>query len=103
LSDVSAEDIELLAAKVRVPDHVAIREFADESVALNLNSGSYYGLNPVAARMFELLKEVSTPQETVDSLATDYGQERGLIQQDLAALLRQLIERGLVELETQGD
>jgi hypothetical protein len=98
MSDVPLEDAELLSQEIHIPDHVAVREFDEESVALNLHSGSYHGLNAVAARMFERLGEVSTASEAVDPLAKEFEQKREVIERDLAALLRGLIERGLVEL-----
>jgi hypothetical protein len=95
MSDIPPEDTELLSEEIHIPDHVAVREFDEESVALNLHSGSYYGLNSVAARMFECLGSVTTASEAIDPLAEEYGQPRELIERDLAALLRGLIERGL--------
>jgi hypothetical protein len=97
MPDVPLDDVELLSASIQVPNHVAIREFADESVALNLRSGSYHGLNTVAARMLERLREVEIPRDAVDSLAEEFGEQRAVIEHDLANLLRGLIERGLVE------
>lgn len=98
MSEIPLEDTDLLNEEIQVPDHVAVREFADESVALNLRSGNYYGLNSVAARMFERLGQVTTASEAIDPLAEEYGQPREVIERDLAELLRGLIERGLVEL-----
>ena len=92
------DDIDLLTQQIVIPEHVAVRRFDEESVALNLKSGQYFGLNGVAARMFERLGEVDTASEAVDALVKEYGQDHAVIERDLAALLRDLAERGLVEL-----
>ena len=44
-------DQAIRASHVDVPAHVAQREFADETVALNLETGRYHGLNSTASRM----------------------------------------------------
>lgn len=87
---------QVLAAPISVPDHVVTRAFENELVALNLQSGEYHGLNPVAARMFETLREVPAAIEAVDPLVEQYGQPRDRIEGDLAQLVNDLSERGLV-------
>jgi hypothetical protein len=41
----------------RVPEHVVHRDFQEETVVLNLETGQYYGLNPTARRIFAALIE----------------------------------------------
>ena len=98
----SRSNEELLAARVTVPEHVVTRTFEGELVALNLQSGEYHGLNPVAARMFEALREVTVPAEVVAPLMNEYGQPRERIEADLAGLVRGLSDRGLVVLGDVG-
>ncbi len=38
-------------------EHVVSRTFDTEKVVLNLHTGEYHGLDPIAACMFELLRE----------------------------------------------
>jgi hypothetical protein len=45
---------------VRVPEHVVYRKFAEETVALNLQTGRYHGLNPTAAAMVQALRDEPT-------------------------------------------
>lgn len=91
------DDRELLAAHPHVPDHVVERSFGDEAVALNLRSGRYHGLNGVGSRMLERLRQAATVADAVDPLARDFEQPREVIERDLAAFVRGLEERGLVE------
>jgi hypothetical protein len=91
------DDRELLAAHPHVPEHVVERSFGDESVALNLHSGQYHGLNGVGAQMLERLRQVSTIADAVDPLALEFEQPREVIERDLTAFVRGLEERGLVE------
>lgn len=91
------DDRALLAARPHVPEHVVERSFGDESVALNLRSGQYHGLNGVGSRMLERLRQAQTVGDAVDPLTHDFEQPREVIERDLAAFVRDLEERGLVE------
>jgi Coenzyme PQQ synthesis protein D (PqqD) len=93
---------DLLAARPRVPEHVVERAFGGESVALNLQSGQYHGLNGVGARMLETLRHAPTIGDAVDSLAREFEQPHEVIERDLLAFVRGLVERGIVELDGNG-
>lgn len=71
----------------------------DEEVILNLENGTYYGLNPVGARVWRLLQEPSTLTEICDALEAEFDAERERIQRDVVALLHDLKEEGLIHLE----
>src|SRR4051812_7429004 len=91
-------DDPLLRARVSVPDHVVLRRFADDSVALNLSTGSYHGLNETAAVMVEALTAGATPAEVARSVAERAGVAEEQVATDLLELLHDLSERGLVEI-----
>ena len=90
-------DDELLDAEVRVPEHVIFREFASETVALNIASGQFHGLNLSAGRMVQLAGRAAHARDTIGPLAEEYGVPAEQIERDLVALLRQLLERELIE------
>jgi hypothetical protein len=47
-------------------------DLAGEAVILSLSTGEYYGLNPVAARIWELLEEARRVGEIRDLLLAEY-------------------------------
>ena len=97
MSTVSAlSDEELLAARVRLPQHVVHRSFVSETVVLNLRTGRYHGLNPTAGRMLEALEAAPTVGDAVPVLVAEYGLEGEQIQHDLLTLARGLLERELI-------
>jgi hypothetical protein len=96
------DDNQVLAARVRVPEHVVLRDFQDETVILNLESGMYHGLNATAAKMLETLSSGVPVSEAVDRLATEFGQPRETIERDVLGFCRTLSERGLI-LHDAGD
>jgi hypothetical protein len=86
----------ILASSIRVPDHVVYRDFPEETVMLNLDSGMYHGLNRTAARMVTTLQESATVAAAIDSLAAEFQQPRERIEEDVLSLCRTLDERGLI-------
>jgi hypothetical protein len=94
----SAEhDDTLLRSRVRVPEHVVYRDFPEETVILNLDSGMYHGLNKTAARMVTTLEASPSVEAAIDSLTAEFGQPREVIVRDVLTLCRTLGERGLIE------
>jgi hypothetical protein len=94
---------EAAVEKVRVPDHVVYRSFPGETVALNLNTGRYHGLNPVAGRMIEALAATGAIERAATVLAAEYGQPQERIAADLRRLCDDLAERGLIEMSASSD
>jgi hypothetical protein len=92
---------DLDAETVRVPDHVVYRTFAKETVALNLQSGTYHGLNPTAGRMLEVLGRSETVGAAADTLAAEFGRPRDEIRADLHEFCRQLLDRGLILIDSE--
>jgi hypothetical protein len=97
MPDRDAQD-DLLAAKARVPEHVVYREFVNETVVLNLQTGTYHGLNRTAGRMLEAVERAASLREAALQLAGDYGWELATVEKDLVGLCHQLAEGGLLEL-----
>lgn len=97
IPDSLTDDTSLLAAKVKVPQHVVYRSFPSETVVLNLQTGKYHGLNATAGRMLDELARASCVGEAASALAASYEQDRGVIERDLCRLCESLLERGLIE------
>jgi hypothetical protein len=90
----------ILAEQARVPEHVVHRAFALETVVLNLRTGKYHGLNPTAGRMLELLTKTPTVKDAALRLAEEYARPLDEVESDLCQLCRDLVERGLIELNS---
>ena len=87
---------------VRIPDHIVFRMFAAETVVLNINTGQYHGLNPVAGRMLETLQGIHDFTQAAQALADDFGQPLERIEDDLRAFCDDLASRGLLEFDGPG-
>lgn len=83
--------------RVHVPDHVVCRGFAEETVALNLRTGRYHGLNPTAAAMLDALRDAPSIAAAADLLACRWDVAPEILAADLLELCDGLERRGLVE------
>jgi Coenzyme PQQ synthesis protein D (PqqD) len=92
----SAEPPLTSASTVRVPEHVVFRSFAQETVVLNLQTGTYHGLNPTAGRMLEALQRHPVIAEAAANVAQEYGQDAAKVETDLRELCEGLRSRGLL-------
>jgi hypothetical protein len=82
---------------VHVPDHVVCRGFAEETVALNLHTGRYHGLNPTAAAMLDALRDAPSIAAAAERLARRWDVAPEILTADLLELCDGLERRGLVE------
>lgn len=94
---------QLLNQQIRVPEHVVYRDFTDETVVLNLESGMYHGLNRVAARMLEVAQASDSLRNAIPPLASEFGQPHEVIERDLLSLCQSLLERGLIDTDARAD
>ena len=85
-----------LADKVTIPTQVMAREVGGEIVILGLAGGSYFGLDPVGARIWELMSEGRTLGEICATMLEEYEVTAEQLQGDVIKLAGELAERGLV-------
>ena len=89
----------LLDSEIRIPDHVVFREFAQETVLLDIKSGQYFGLNPTAGRMLAVLQTAKTIRDAATTLAEDFPDAGDVLETDLCNLCLALAKRNLAVLE----
>jgi hypothetical protein len=88
------------SAKVRVPDDVLLSELDGESVLLKLKSESYFGLDVVGTRMWELLLASDSVDAAFQALLNEFDVSADQLRADMSALLDRLVEQGLLEVAT---
>jgi hypothetical protein len=84
--------------RVVIPEAVLIRVLGEESVLLNLDSESYFGLDAVGTRMWNAIASAPSLRAAFDELAAEYEVDPSHLRTDLAGLVRELSEAGLVRL-----
>lgn len=90
---------ELSAAKIRVPGYVVHRDFAHETVMLNLRTGKYHGLNPSAGAILDALDKAPTVATAIDEIAARFGKAPAEIEDDIHEFCVDLLRRNLIEVD----
>ena len=71
----------------------------DEAALLNLKTGVYFGLDPMGAYIWQMLREPMSVQKLTARLQEDYSNiDAEIVANDLRVFLEQMLEAGLVEL-----
>lgn len=76
-------------------------DLSGEAAILNLKNGVYYGLDPVGARIWNLIQEPKTVNEIRDAILEEYDVDPDLCESDLFKLLQKLAEEGLIEVKDE--
>jgi hypothetical protein len=77
------------------PD-VVFRELDREAVLLDLGTGTYFGLNGVGTRIWQLIAGGREQADIVSTLAAEYDAARSTIAGDVARLIGELKARRLI-------
>ena len=85
-----------LSDKVSIPTQVMARTVGDETVILDLASGTYFGLDPIGARIWQLMGEGRALAEICTAMLDEYEVEREQLEADVLKLVAELAARGLV-------
>ena len=89
----------IFTKRVSAPEAVLFRELEGESVLLNVDSESYFGLDDVGTRIWLVLTESDSIQAAYDTLKDEYNVEPELLRRDLIELIEKLNENGLVRID----
>jgi hypothetical protein len=93
----------MLSSSAKLPPHVVYRTFVYETIVLNLDTGKYHGLNPVAGRMLDTLTKTPRLSDAAAQLAAEFNRPQEEIEADLCAFCSDLLDRGLIELGDDVD
>ena len=73
-------------------------DLGGEAAILNLKNGIYYGLDPVGARVWNLIQQPRTLAELREILVAEYDVDAARVESDIRHLLTQLLDNELVEI-----
>ena len=85
-----------LTDEVTIPTQVMARRVGDETVILDLASGTYFGLDPVGARIWQLMTEGKTLAEVCATMLAEYEVTREGIERDVLRLAEELRAKQLI-------
>jgi hypothetical protein len=84
-----------LSDSMSFPENVLFRELDGEAVLLNLDTGMYFGLDPVGTRIWQLIGQRSSLADVLAILQDEYAAERDVLEKDLLDLCGRLYTAGL--------
>lgn len=81
----------------RHPDMLSA-EIGGEAVMMSIEKGAYFGLNPVATRIWDLIEQPKTIAELIQAITDDYdvSPEQGAA--DVQEFVADMIKRGIAQL-----
>lgn len=85
----------MLPQRVVLSPEAMFQEISGEGVILDLASSTYFGLDEVGVRLWQLLQADSSLQAALDTLLSEYDVEQLQLEQDLSRLVGQFVDAGL--------
>ena len=86
-----------ILSKQLLPSEQAMESrVGEETVILHLEKGTYYGLDQLGTRIWELLKEGLAPVAIGDILVREYDASREVIEAEMRGFLSDLYAHGIV-------
>ena len=82
--------------RVAVRDGVMFNRVGEEVVLLDLDSGTYYGLDAVGGRLWDLITGTATVGEAIETMLGEYEVEADVLESDVMRLVAELEEKGLI-------
>ncbi len=86
-----------LSDRVEIPPQVMTRTVGEEEVVLDLASGTYFGLDPVGARIWALMADGKNLGEICDQMLEEYDVTREELERDILRLADELNGQGLIQ------
>jgi hypothetical protein len=87
----------VIPTSVEIGDSVIFQSLKDEVVILNMTSQEYFGLDNIGASMWKMLIDQRDVAAVAARMVSEYDVEPGTVRDDLNALVRQLIDAGLLK------
>ena len=88
--------------RITVRDGVMFNRVGDEIVLLDLDSGTYFGLDSVGSRVWDLITGNVTIGEAIDAMLEEYEVEREVLERDVLQLMNELEEKKLISVSPRA-
>jgi Coenzyme PQQ synthesis protein D (PqqD) len=92
----------IFRSTVSLRDDLLLADLDMGEAAVLSRDGVYYGLNPVATRVWYLLEDKKSMSEIRDLLLKEFAVESNRLTRDLVELIEQLAKLALVEISPEA-
>ena len=89
-----------LTSRMRIPESIAAHDLHGEMLVLNSTTGACVSLDPVGARIWQLLQEDLSLHGVLAALVQEYDVTEAQCEQDLLGFVARMLEQGFVEPRT---
>ena len=86
----------MLTEKITISSQAVARDVGEETVILHLGNGTYYGLDAVGARFWQLMREGKSLGEICDAVLDEYEVSREDLERDMTVLIKDLVAQDLI-------
>jgi hypothetical protein len=76
-----------------------VLEIDQDKVMIDIERGAYFGMNPVAGEIWEMLEASHTPQQVIEKLLAEYEIDAETCQTETLAVLQRMARLKLVEVK----
>jgi len=85
-----------LAKNLIVSPEAIAKQVGDEIVILHVGNGTYFGLDAVGSRIWQLMAERKSPSEICEAVLEEYDVSREDLERDIIALIKDLVAQDLI-------
>jgi len=89
--------------RLKIAEEVVFRNMGGEAVLLHLGTASYFGLNAVGARVWQLLGEHKSIDAILPPLLREFDVDKARLRNDVETLVAQLLEQKLLISPSESD
>lgn len=88
---------------VRISPDVKVAKVEGENILMDMKSGVYHGLDPVATQVWDSLAEHGSVERAVEDLCRHFDVERERALSDVEQWIDELVEKGLAREERRAE
>lgn len=86
--------------KISISEQILTQNIDDELVLLHIDTGRYFGLQPIGHRIWQLLSEHKDTDQVYTALLSEYTVDGATLRQDLDELVASLLDARLLTLDS---
>ena len=94
--DKEGRTVMTLTEKIIVSSQAIAKQVGDEIVILHVGNGTYFGLDAVGGRIWQLMAEGKSPNEICEVVLEEYDVSREDLERDIIGLIKDLVAQDLI-------
>jgi hypothetical protein len=88
--------VRVSGGRFQISDSAVFRELDGEAVILHLDSGTYFGLDRIGTRVWQLLETHGSIDRVVRELLDEFDVDADRLTDDVERLVSEMLQKGLI-------